>query len=233
MPLLDAVASERAISAPEVEAASWSWPAAPRGAAGHAYWRLPDGRLALFLGDASDHGGAGPSVIGQVREHLRALSEERTDPEWLLAQANQRLQSRPPPGRFVTAFLGCLGQDGELHWCSAGQGPVYVSRRARDDYDALPASSLPLGVEPDLRPRASVLRLRPGGRVVVLSDGIFDAANDAGQLLGPRRIKTVLDNTAGLPLEKVLSLVRDVLNTWQGASGAAGDQSLLVAGLTE
>jgi phosphoserine phosphatase RsbU/P len=215
-----------------VEACAWSRPASDLGSSGFDHWTLPDGRLALFLGDASDHAGAGPRVLSEVRTQLRELTEERTDPDWLLERVNSRLHAGLPYGRFVTAFMGCLGSDGELQWSSAGQGPVYLSRRGREDYEALPASAPPLGVEPDLRPQAVAIRLGPGGRVAVLSDGILDAHNGAGQFLGPRRVKTVLDNTAGLPVEKVVSLVRDVLMTWQGA-GAADDQSLLVAGLSE
>jgi serine phosphatase RsbU (regulator of sigma subunit) len=161
------------------------------------------------------------------------LSRRRPVPDWLLAEVNRRLLAGPEPGRFVTAFMACLAPDGRLEWCSAGQGPVYVSRRAREDYDVLPAPLPPLGVEPDLHPRAESVPLGPGGRVMVLSDGIVDADNGAGQILGPRRLKTVLDNTAGLPLDKVVSLVRDILFTWQGASAAADDQSLLVAGVAE
>jgi serine phosphatase RsbU (regulator of sigma subunit) len=64
----------------------------------------------------------------------------------------------------------------------------------------------------------------------VLSDGILEAENESGQMLGPRRIKTVLDNTSSLPPDKVVELVRDVLFTWQGSHDGADDQSILVAG---
>ena len=215
-----------------VEACAWSRPASDRGRTAFDHWRLPDGRLALFVGDASDLGEDGPRVLSDLRRHLRALTQARAAPEWLLAQLNERLHARAPRG-FVTAFMGCLGSDGRLEWCSAGQGPVYVSRRSREDYSAVPAQGPPLGIEAALRLEGSMVQLGPGGRVIVLSGGILDAVNGAGQLFGPRRAKTVLDNTAGLSLDKVVSLVRDVVLTWQGAAEKADDQSRLVAGLPE
>jgi sigma-B regulation protein RsbU (phosphoserine phosphatase) len=216
-----------------VEACAWSRPASDRGRTAFDHWPLPDGRLALFLGDASDHGPDGPRILSELRGHLRALTQVRAVPDWLLAQLNKRLLAGSAPGHLLTAFVGCLGSDGRLEWCSAGQGPVYVSRRTGEDYDAVPAQAPPLGEEADLRVHSAVLRLGPGGRVIVLSDGLIEADNPAGQPFGARRVKTVLDNTAGLPVEKVVALVRDVVVTWQGGAADAHDQSLLVAGLSE
>src|SRR5688572_31212337 len=98
-----------------VEACAWSRPASDRGRTAFDHWLLPDGRLALFLGDASDHGPAAPRILSEVRAHLRALTQAQADPEWLLEQVNARLHAEAP-GHFVTAFLGCLGSDGVLHW---------------------------------------------------------------------------------------------------------------------
>jgi sigma-B regulation protein RsbU (phosphoserine phosphatase) len=222
----------RGVLAPRVEVAGWASSRAGRD--GLDDWRLPDGRQALFLGDVSVRGAEGAAAIARVRALLRTLSEERADPTWLLSRVNALLIEDVAPSRFVTAFMACLGVDGWLDWCSAGQGPVYVRRRARDDYDALPAQVAPLGVDRDLQlEEATSLHLGPGGRVAVVSDGVLDADNGAGLVLGPRRVKTVLDNTSSLPLGKVVELIRDVLSTWQGSDGPADDQSILIAGLAD
>lgn len=221
-------------SVPGLESVGWTRAASLAGGDCFDYWALPDGRLALFLGDASGHGLAAALVIAQVRALVRVLSEMRGDPDWLLARVNARLTEDLEPSRFVTAFVGCLSRSGELCWCSAGQGPVFVRAGARGAFEPLQAQCPPLGVDADLRLEcADSLRLGRGGRVAVFSDGVLDAANDSGQTLGPQRIKTVLDNTEGLPLESSLELVRDVLVTWQGTHQAADDQSILMAGMVE
>jgi serine phosphatase RsbU (regulator of sigma subunit) len=217
---------------PGVEAFGWTRPASIAGGDCFDYWRLPDGRLALFLGDASGHGLAGAMVIAQVRALLHVLSDVNADPAWLLARVNARMHEDLEPSRFVTAFLGCLAPDGRLDWCSAGQGPVYARVAADGEFQALDAHVPPLGVYPDIEiPCPPPLHLARGGRVAVPSDGILEADNGCGLRLGPRRVKTVLDNTSSLPPAKVVELVRDVLFTWQGGHDAADDQSILIAGL--
>lgn len=214
-----------------LEAFAWSRPSSIASADCVDYWPLPDGRLALFLGDASGHGVAGAMVIAQVRALLRALADVRADPAWLLQRVNSRLNQDLEPCCFVTAFLGCLAPDGRLDWCSAGQGPIHVRATGRSDYTPMEAPAPPLGISPDLRPdTAPPVYLAPGGRVVVVSDGILGAANDSAQKLGTHRLKTVLDNTADLPPERAVELLRDVLTTWQGNDEPADDQSVLVAG---
>jgi serine phosphatase RsbU (regulator of sigma subunit) len=224
----------RASGVQGVEALGWSRPGSLTGGGCADYWRLPDGRLALFLGDASAYGAAGALIIAQVRALLRSLSEVRAEPDWLLDCVNARLHADVAPSHFVTAFVGCLGADGALQWCSAGQGPVYVRQRGTEEYQPVLVQVPPLGVDPGFRPEAGPqLRLGPGGRVAAVGAGIFDADNGAGQIFGPRRIKTVLDNTGGLPLDKVVELIRETISTWEGGRQAADDQSVLIAGLHE
>ena len=85
--------------------------------------------MGIFLGDASGHGLAPALVISQTRTLIRSLSEINCDPYWVLNRVNQRLSNDLEPGRFVTAFLACLAADGQLHWCSAGHGPMFLRPR--------------------------------------------------------------------------------------------------------
>ncbi|HET8647091.1 MAG TPA: PP2C family protein-serine/threonine phosphatase, partial [Vicinamibacteria bacterium] len=218
---------------PGLEALGWTRPAFAGGSDSFDYWPLADGRLALFLGDASGHGLASGLIISEVRALLHVLCDVRPQPEWLLERINARLQQDREPRRFVTAFFGCLSPEGELRWCSAGQGPLYWRPDAEGEYLPLPSQGPPLGVDPAVTlasgPR---LQLSPGGRVAVLSDGILDADNGTGRLLGPQRLKTIFDNTGELPLAKVVELLREVVTTWQGGEEAADDQSALIAGVS-
>jgi hypothetical protein len=75
MPMLDVARLWPAISAAGMEAAGWSRPDAGESGACHDYWLLPDGSLAIFLGDASDHGEARRASSGSARALARAGGE--------------------------------------------------------------------------------------------------------------------------------------------------------------
>jgi sigma-B regulation protein RsbU (phosphoserine phosphatase) len=210
-----------------LEAAGWTRAASITGGDGYDLWKLADGRLAVFLGDASGHGLPAALIIAQVRTLLRALSEIQPDPEWLLPRVNARMAQDLDEGRFVTAFFACVSSDGSLQWSSAGQGPVFIRRRAGARFEAMPASAVPLGVSPDLiADPAAPVRLEKGGVVAVLSDGFFEARNEAGELFGTAAAARVLDGGGGA-LELTQRLA-EAVRLWQGRDDPADDQTVVV-----
>ena len=81
------------------------------------------------------------------------------------------------PGSFVTAFAGFLSSDGRLDWSSAGHGPVFVRTRAGVPLLELEPPVPPLAVvSPWWQETPQALHVEPGGAVIIVSDGIFEAA---------------------------------------------------------
>ncbi len=216
-----------------LEAGGWTRAASLRGHDAIACWGLPDGRLGLFLGDVPGGDPGEPARLARVAALLKGLAHVRADPAWMLASANTHLYRGGATPGLVTAFVGGLASEGTLAWASAGQGPVYVRTGARGSFAALRAGWPPLGFEREVSThQAASVVLARGGRVAVLSEGLLDAVNDAGQPLGARRAKTMLDNTAGVPLDRTLEIVHDVVGAWQGGEAPDG-QAILIAGRLE
>jgi serine phosphatase RsbU (regulator of sigma subunit) len=210
-----------------LEAVGWTRAASITGGDCFDLWRLSDGRLAVFLADASGHGLAAALIIAQVRTLVRALSEIQPDPEWLLPRVNARLAQDLDEGRFVTAFFGCVGSDGSLQWSSAGQGPVFVRRGSEGRFEALSAPGVPLGVSADLIADPSPhVHLEPGGMLAVLSDGFFEARNDGGELFGTASVMTLLD--AGGGPSELAGRLAEAIRVWQGRDEPADDQTIVV-----
>jgi sigma-B regulation protein RsbU (phosphoserine phosphatase) len=192
-------------------------------------WKLADGRLAVCVADASGHGLAAALVIAQVRSVLRALSEIRSDPQWLLERVNARLAEDLDDGRFVTAFLGVVAADGDIQWASAGQGPVFLRARSGVPFEAMPATAVPLGVSADLiTDAAAPARLEPGGVLVVMTDGLFEAPDPAGEFFGAARVGELLDGLGDAPAEAMVAALRDAVRAWQGREDPVDDQTIVV-----
>src|SRR5258706_7759707 len=111
-----------------LDAVGWTLPASIAGGDCFDLWRMSDGKLGIFLGDASGHGLAPAMIVSQARTLIRALWEIDCNPMWLLERVNSRLGSDMEDSRFVTAFVGCITPDGQVTWYSAGHGPVFVRR---------------------------------------------------------------------------------------------------------
>src|SRR5581483_8381161 len=99
---------------PGLDATGWTRAASVTGGDCFDLWKMHDGRLGIFLGDASGHGLAPALVVSQVRTLVRSISETESDPGVLLGRVNTRLAEDLETGRFVTAFLGFMTSDGTL-----------------------------------------------------------------------------------------------------------------------
>ena len=212
-----------------IEAMGWTRPASVTGGDCFDFWEAPDGRLGIFLADASGHGLAPTLVVSQVRTLVRAFADIDPNPRNLLARANERLAADLEDERFVTAFLAFLSSDGTLEWCSAGHGPILLRCGGDCKVDELPASEVPLGVMPELLgdPVAPV-QLKAGGSLVVVSDGIFEAMNGGGEQFGMERVVATLDEKCNCPPKEVIATLRDSATKWTGSEEPADDQTIVV-----
>jgi len=214
---------------PGLESAGWTRTASVTGGDCFDLWRVPDGRLAVLLGDASGHGVASALVIAQVRAMLRALCEIQTDPARLLGWVNARLADDLVEGRFVTAFFACVSAGGLLRWSSAGQGPILVRTSAEAPLTFLQAPAVPLGLAPQLLcDPVPPISLGPGGLLAALSDGVFEATSPAGEVLGPARVARILEEHADAPLGAILTALQATIRDWQQAEAAADDQTIVL-----
>jgi sigma-B regulation protein RsbU (phosphoserine phosphatase) len=78
---------------------------------------------------------------------------------------------------------------------------------------------LPLGLRPELHYSTTTRRLDPGGRLLLLSDGIPEASRLEGQPLGYDALQQIVDALRNLPdrgtawLDRLLREVQDRVGT--------------------
>jgi phosphoserine phosphatase len=212
-----------------LEAVGWTLPASITGGDCFDLWRLKNGQLGIFLGDASGHGLAPALVVSQARTLIRALSEIDCNPQWLLSSVNARLVNDLEDSRFVTAFAGCIGADGVLSWWSAGHGPIFLRPSADAPMQMLNPQSPPIGIEPDMgnEPPATA-PLEIGGQLVVLSDGIFEAPDTKRDQYGVERVIELLDRCRNDSPAATLACIRKAMLDWQGGSEEPVDDQTVV-----
>jgi phosphoserine phosphatase RsbU/P len=150
--------------------------------------------LLVVLADATGHG-IGPALsVTQMHAMLRMALLMGADLETAFRRVNDRLAQVLAEGNFVTAFIGLLDPSTHrLRFLSGGQAPILHVRGSDGHCTTYRATSFPMGAMPieALRP-AVELDLAPGDWVVLLSDGIFEYENAAGQVFGRERVQELL-----------------------------------------
>jgi serine phosphatase RsbU (regulator of sigma subunit)/anti-sigma regulatory factor (Ser/Thr protein kinase) len=169
---------------------------------------LPDGRVALTIGDVTGHGLEAAVIMGEIRQALRAASFERAEPSVILDRASQLLVAS---GRtvFVTAIFGVLDPiTGTFSYASAGHPPPLLVHG--ETLERLPSAGLPIG----LRDGEGVdfgRRLHAPFTLVLYTDGLLEFGRDIEQ--GERRLDAAMrefaheqtEHLAGALMKRVLA----------------------------
>ncbi|MDN4174214.1 SpoIIE family protein phosphatase [Nocardioides sp. SOB77] len=173
---------------------------------------LPDGRVALCIGDVAGQGLTSALVMGQLRTAVRAYALEGLSPTESVAALDE-LMDRMPGASFTTMFLGHLDVvSGVLTWCNAGHPPPVVL--APDGRAEVLGGEVtpPLGAAFGLAPAEGRTQVPDGASLVAYTDGLVE---DRETQLdgGPERLVELLRHRAG---SEVGQLVDDVLGLLAG-----------------
>lgn len=149
-------------------------------------------------------------------------------PSRIVAELNRRFNAANSDGRFLTMVLCTLDlEQGVLRFTRAGH-PLPVLVRADRVIPVDGAGGLPLGiVDSDDYPDITV-RLQPGDRVVLYSDGMVEQSDPAGVSFGDDRLHAVLTSRAGRAPAELLTDAVGELRRWAGGTSFADDVSLVV-----
>jgi GAF domain-containing protein len=142
---------------------------------------LPDGKLAVVLGDASGHGIAASADMALAKFVFRSLVRLYPEPGDLLSQANEVAIGELASGTFVT--MVCLTVDpasGNVCAASAGHPAIRILS-ADGTVGALAPSGLALGIEVDQHYEQERTSLPPGAVLCLYTDGLIEVRHDGVQ----------------------------------------------------
>jgi serine phosphatase RsbU (regulator of sigma subunit) len=189
------------------------------------YATLPDGRLAVVVGDVTGKGIDAAADMAMTKFVFRSLAREHPEPHDFLRAANEVAVEEMQEGKFVTMLYVTLDpKTGELACASAGHP---VPRLVRDDGRVmeLGASGLALGINPDQDYSEARERIDPGSAVVLYTDGVIEARQD-GELYGHERLDRFLAEHRDLPAAELARAVVDEARAFSG--GGLDDDSAVV-----
>ncbi len=166
---------------------------------------LADGRLMLAIGDVSGHGVRAAMLVGGLLKALRLIRAVESDPRTVLTRLNDDLHADILPGSFATCCAIVLEPEtgaGEI--ILAGHHRALI-RSGAGTVVPVGTSGLALGVMNGEEFRASLqtgpIALDPGDRLVLCTDGAFEARNDTGEELGQEGFSDLVSSCDAEPAE--------------------------------
>jgi phosphoserine phosphatase RsbU/P len=143
----------------------------------------------IVVGDVSGKGLPAAMTVSAIIGSLRMTGV--CDPAEVLRRLNESLCGNVPGG-FVTCLASRLHADGSCTMANAGHLAPY-----RNGEEIPVSPGLPLGIAPGADYVATAFHLAPGETLTVLSDGVVEARNPAGELFGFDRTSAISTRSAG------------------------------------
>jgi serine phosphatase RsbU (regulator of sigma subunit) len=182
------------------------------------YFALPDGRLALLVGDVSGKGVGAALLMANVQATLRARVPLETDLASLAASLDVDIDANTPRGVYLTLFLGILDVgNGLLRYVNAGHNPQFVLR-ASGGIQPLSSTGMPIGLYPGQGYKEAQVSVANGDLLFFYTDGLVEVENEAGEMFGAERLQALL---AGEPEEGIDTVLERVETATRGFRGRA------------
>ncbi len=152
---------------------------------GDFFQALPDGEggMLVVVGDVAGKGLPAAMLVSMLVGAIRTAAAYTREPGAVLAQLNDRLLGRTHGG-FSTAIAAHITADGTVAIANAGHLAPYL-----DGHEIELPGALPLGVDAKAGYETHSFALAAGSRLVFYSDGVVEAQNAKGELLGFERAK--------------------------------------------
>jgi hypothetical protein len=147
---------------------------------------LKSGNTLIVIGDVSGKGVSAAMIVSMIVGMLSVVTSFTEEPAEILDELNRRLCGRASGG-FATCFLVRLEEGGRILLGSAGHPPPYLNGA-----EISITGTMPLGLIENAVYTQTKLDMRAGDRVVLVTDGIPEARNELGVLLGFSRVESLV-----------------------------------------
>jgi hypothetical protein len=142
---------------------------------------LKSGGVLVVIGDVSGKGMPAAMTVSLLVGTVRTLAHYTESPGDILAAMNQRMLARSSGG-FTTCLVLRADTDGKLTVANAGHIPPYLAGK-----ELALESALPLGISAQSTYAESTFQLGRNQQLTLLTDGVVEARDRAGTLLGFER----------------------------------------------
>jgi serine phosphatase RsbU (regulator of sigma subunit) len=185
---------------------------------------LANGALALTIGDVSGHGVEAASLMGSLRDGLRAATLEGEDVARATERIDRLLESQRAGGDAIATSLCAVLSDGckRLDFTSAGHPPPLVVTPDGTARYLSGGLSTPLGVAANGDRPSAAVDLEPGSLLLLYTDGLVER-RDASIDVGMARLAEAARDAERDPERFCDAVVEAML----GSEGPADDVALL------
>jgi sigma-B regulation protein RsbU (phosphoserine phosphatase) len=189
---------------------------------------LPDASSLCCVADVTGHGVPAALTAAMLKSLLSNAAEHHVDPAMILKSVNKRLISVTPTEHFATMILVRIDtQQHTLNYASAGHEAAWLLT-ADGELSELKATGMPIGIQENEEWLTKELAFAPGGRLLLVSDGIAETYNESRAMFGRNRVGDLLRDSKDMTVESLVARIDQELTRFRATEPQNDDITLLL-----
>ena len=176
-------------------------------------------KIGVAIGDVCGHGIPSALLMATVRSSLRQRVSLPGSTAKIISDVNRHLvKDVEDSGQFMTMFFLVLDTETrQLEWVRAGHDPGIVYDPGLDSFSELGGSGIALGLDAEWVYEDNKKTDFSNDQIIFLStDGIWEARNKNGEMLGKEPILNAIRQSASLNATQIIDAIFNILDKFIG-----------------
>jgi sigma-B regulation protein RsbU (phosphoserine phosphatase) len=191
------------------------------------FLKINEQRFGLALGDVVGKGLGAALFMAKLQATLRAIFPDDTSLGDLGEKINRIFHRDTLPNSFASLiYLEIQANSGAVRFVNAGHMPPVILRPGQ--VEEMPAGGPALGLMPKANYSEQTVELSKGEVLVIYSDGVTEARNEAGDFFGEERLFEIFSRSAPLSATAIGERLLAEVTRFIGKAKPHDDLSLVV-----
>ena len=180
------------------------------------YFCTDDGKLSILIADVSGHDVGSALVMAMAHQVLRFASAHSSSAADVLAVTNHTMyDDLSNAGLFITSFYASYDPETRwLTWANGGHNQPLLWRAREQRIVWLSADGMLVGMLDDVEYEERQMTLDAGDTLLLYTDGVTEARNQAGEMYGERRLSQLVEENAHLSAQELLDRIYETAQEW-------------------
>ena len=196
------------------------------------YFNFGSNRLGVLVSDVSGHGV--PAAFITAISKLLFTNYKLDSPSEILGNANSELLDLVKQQGYLTCFYGIFDSDYVMTYFIAGHPRPILMRSKTKEIIVLDGEGTFLGMFDDARDhfRDYKIKLEPGDKLFVYTDGLIEGQNDVGEQFQQENLIKCILETSEMDVKSSIEFIMKRFNNYCRGTDQGDDITLLGIGLS-
>jgi sigma-B regulation protein RsbU (phosphoserine phosphatase) len=181
-------------------------------------------RVGILVADVTGHGVPAALIASMLKVAFASQASHAHDPARVLTGLNRSLCGKFEDHFVTAAYLFVDLERSLLRYSAAGHPPLILASRGAGNVREIEENGLMLGLFAEAAYSSVEIRICPGDRCLLYTDGVFEAKNAAQEEFGKSRCREFLETQRDIPAARFANALLDNIATFSGHNSARAQE---------